>query len=302
MSKSSSSRTRAKTRAKAKSSPKTKAKISTTFVATASEPAVTADSIERSTGVGSYLQRWNVWLAVIFIVEAAAILLLSNPHSFGVTTQYLANNPLMEGHVLVAASRRLFDLNIGYLVALLLLVSAAEYALVASLYRKQYESEIVRGINRLRWIQEAIVPSILFVTVALLVGIYDLSTLLMIAVLSTVLHLLASYIELKNAGKKTAHWAVGRTAALTGITPFIVLAVYTVSTSVYGSVHLPAYVYGVLGTLLLMFAVFTTNYILQRRGQGRWADYLFGERIYMIINIIAKSALAWQIFAGLLHP
>ena len=34
--------------------------------------------------------------------------------------------------------------------------------------------------------------------------------------------------------------------------------------------------------------------------RGRWRDYLFGERVYIVLSLTAKSALAWQVFAGTL--
>ena len=35
---------------------------------------------------------------------------------------------------------------------------------------------------------------------------------------------------------------------------------------------------------------------------GRWRDYLYGERVYMLLSLVAKSLLAWQVFAGTLQP
>ena len=29
---------------------------------------------------------------------------------------------------------------------------------------------------------------------------------------------------------------------------------------------------------------------------------VFGERVYMLLSLLAKSALAWQVFAGTLQP
>jgi len=31
-------------------------------------------------------------------------------------------------------------------------------------------------------------------------------------------------------------------------------------------------------------------------------DYLYGERAYIILSLVAKSLLAWQIFVGTLRP
>jgi hypothetical protein len=31
---------------------------------------------------------------------------------------------------------------------------------------------------------------------------------------------------------------------------------------------------------------------------GRWIDYAFGEKTYLVLSLVAKSVLAWQIFGG----
>jgi hypothetical protein len=42
--------------------------------------------------------------------------------------------------------------------------------------------------------------------------------------------------------------------------------------------------------------------VLQYKKVWKWKDYLFGEKVYMILSLVAKSALAWQVFAGTLRP
>jgi len=41
---------------------------------------------------------------------------------------------------------------------------------------------------------------------------------------------------------------------------------------------------------------------LQYKKIGKWKDYLYGEKVYIILSLVAKSALAWQVFAGTLRP
>jgi hypothetical protein len=41
---------------------------------------------------------------------------------------------------------------------------------------------------------------------------------------------------------------------------------------------------------------------LQYKKVGPWKDYLFGERVYIILSLAAKTALAWMIYAGTLAP
>jgi hypothetical protein len=33
---------------------------------------------------------------------------------------------------------------------------------------------------------------------------------------------------------------------------------------------------------------------------GRWRDYVYGEFAYVTLSLVAKSLLAWQVFAGAL--
>jgi len=42
------------------------------------------------------------------------------------------------------------------------------------------------------------------------------------------------------------------------------------------------------------------NQWLQYKQVGKWRDYLVGERVYVTLSLIAKSLLAWQIFAATL--
>jgi hypothetical protein len=42
--------------------------------------------------------------------------------------------------------------------------------------------------------------------------------------------------------------------------------------------------------------------VLQYKGVGRWRDYLYGERFYIILSFVAKSILAWLVFIGVFAP
>jgi hypothetical protein len=59
-------------------------------------------------------------------------------------------------------------------------------------------------------------------------------------------------------------------------------------------------VYGIFVSLFVLFNCFAVTQWLQYRAKGRWADYLHGERTYIVLSLVAKSLLAWQIFANVL--
>jgi hypothetical protein len=52
----------------------------------------------------------------------------------------------------------------------------------------------------------------------------------------------------------------------------------------------------------VFFNIFAVNQVLQYKKVGRWRDYLYGERAYVVLSLVAKSLLAWQVFAGTLRP
>ena len=54
--------------------------------------------------------------------------------------------------------------------------------------------------------------------------------------------------------------------------------------------------------IAIFFNIFALNMFLQYKKVGKWKDYLHGERAYIILSLVAKSALAWQVFVGTLRP
>ena len=53
-------------------------------------------------------------------------------------------------------------------------------------------------------------------------------------------------------------------------------------------------------SLLVLFFSFAVNMAFQYARVGPWREYVFGERGYLVLSLVAKSALAWQVFAGAL--
>jgi len=50
-----------------------------------------------------------------------------------------------------------------------------------------------------------------------------------------------------------------------------------------------------------VFDTFALNMYLQYK-VGPWKDYIFGERMFIVLSLLAKTALAWQIWFGTLAP
>lgn len=57
---------------------------------------------------------------------------------------------------------------------------------------------------------------------------------------------------------------------------------------------------GILPWIGLLVYLFGLNLYLQYRKVGKWADDVYGEKVYLWLSLIAKSALAWQLYGNAL--
>jgi hypothetical protein len=85
---------------------------------------------------------------------------------------------------------------------------------------------------------------------------------------------------------------------LTGAVPWLLIGIYLWSPTSAGSP--PSFVYAIYFSLFLFFNSFAINMVLQYRQVGKWKDYLYGEKVYVILSLTAKSLLAWQVFGSTL--
>lgn len=90
--------------------------------------------------------------------------------------------------------------------------------------------------------------------------------------------------------------------SMVGAVPWIVILIYFFAPGSTSTVQPPAFVYGIIISLFVFFNTFAISQTLQYRQVGPWRDYLFGERVYITLSLMAKTALAWQVFAGAIIP
>jgi hypothetical protein len=242
------------------------------------------------------LRRWNAAMGGLHLAQGAAMLALASAFSLPVTSSFLRMDTVT--NELVAVPDELFRLRVGPLVAGFLFLSALAHALLASPWlHRWYERNIAHGINPARWIEYSLSSSLMMVVIAMLVGIYDIASLILIFALNATMILFGWLMELHNQTTQRTNWTAFWFGCLAGAVPWIAVAVYLA-----GAADPPGFVYGIFASLFVFFNVFAVNMVLQYRRVGRWRDYLYGEHAYMLLSLFAKSALAWQVFAGTLQP
>ncbi|MCA9344822.1 heliorhodopsin HeR [Candidatus Saccharibacteria bacterium] len=252
------------------------------------------------------LNKWNKTMAALHAVQGIAILILSNSVAWPVVTNFLSLDTLatkISGQpVLADASREIFTINLGYMVAAFFFISAIAHLLVATRYRKTYEANLKKGINKARWIEYAFSASLMMVTIGLLSGINDLSSMIMIFSLVLIMNLMGLTMEIYNSGKSSVDWLTYWIGSFAGIIPWVVFGIYVWGANFYGTGNIPTFVYWIYLSIFIFFNSFAVNMYLQYTKKGKWSNYLYGERAYMILSLVAKTALAWQVFAGTLRP
>lgn len=295
-----------KTTTKKTTTKKTAAKkAETTKKTTSSKTSKPASTVAKKTDIFKQLNIWNWVLAGLHAAQGVAVILLANSSLFTVTTSYLTTDKLASSEgapVLVEAQRTLFDVNLAYIVAAFFFMSAIAHLIIATVYRKRYEAGLKNGINRARWYEYGISASTMMIAIAMLSGVSDLSTLIMIFGATLVMNLLGLVMELVNKEKTKVDWSSYIVGCIAGVLPWIVVGIYLIGAGMYGEGNIPTFVYYIYGSIFVFFSSFALNMYFQYKKIGRWQDYLYGERAYMILSLVAKSALAWQVFAGALRP
>ncbi len=247
------------------------------------------------------LRVYNMIMGCLHLIQAVAIFLLSNSFSLPITTSFLSFTPATSR--LAPTTQTLVELPFGPMVALFLLLSAiAHFSVSLPGVFRWYTDNLRKGINYARWYEYAFSASLMIVLIAMLCGLYDLAALIMAFTLTAVMNLCGLIMEVHNQVTVRTNWTAFVVGSIAGIVPWVAIAIYFFGSLSTAQGSVPTFVYFIVPILFVFFFSFALNMVLQYKKVGPWRDYLFGERMYILLSLAAKSALAWQVFAGTLRP
>jgi hypothetical protein len=247
------------------------------------------------------LRIYNLFMGFLHLVQALLIIILSNSFTLPITTSFLTFNKSLGK--LWPETSVLVNLPFGIMVAVFLLLSAlAHFTLSSPGAFGWYVSNLKKGINYARWYEYSLSASLMIVLIGMLCGVYDVGALIMAFALTGVMNLCGLVMEVHNQTTQKTNWTSFVVGCVAGIAPWIAIAIYFFGSLATANGAVPTFVYFILPTLFVFFFCFAVNMVLQYKKVGPWRDYLFGERIYILLSLVAKSALAWQVFAGTLRP
>lgn len=243
------------------------------------------------------LRKLNLIAGGLHLASLLAILFLSTDVSLPVVATYMSDAP---GTGNFAAPIDLFSLNISYTVAAFMALSAFFHFFVSSgpIFPK-YVDGLKRHINIYRWVEYSLSSSIMIVIILQLNGVTDYIALIAIFGVNVSMILFGwlqeRYSE-PGSGDMLPFWF----GCIAGAVPWVAIFINMLSPSGPPETTVPGFVIGIVISLFIFFNCFAIVQWKQYKAQGKWADYLHGERWYIILSLVAKSLLAWQVFVGAL--
>lgn len=251
---------------------------------------VTEQSVERRL---SKLRVWNIVVGLILAVQAVLMAVLTNNFSIPVTATFLQGMPGTPSTL-----QNIWSIQTGWGVFTFMAISAAALLLIASPWVfPWYKRNLLQNRNYGRWIEYFFSSSIMIALISQICGITDVAALMAIFGINASMILFGGIQEkYEQPGKPS--WISFWFGSFAGIIPWIAIVVYIISPGVSASP--PGFVYAIIGSYFVFFNSFAVNMVLQYKQVGPWKDYLFGEKVYIILSLSAKSLLAWLVFANIL--
>jgi hypothetical protein len=242
------------------------------------------------------LRRYNLIAGVLHLAQMVVVLSLANDFTLPIVARYMAGPP---GSTF-ADPITLLDAPIGLTVAIFLGLSAFFHLLVSSpQFFARYAAGIEKQHNYFRWVEYSISSSVMIVLIALITGVSDVAAIVAIFGANAAM-ILFGWLQEKYETPGNGGWLPFIFGCIAGIVPWLGLLFYVLSIGGPADTSAPAFVYGIVISIFIFFNSFALVQWLQYKKAGKWSDYIRGEKTYITLSLVAKSALAWQIFASTL--
>ena len=246
------------------------------------------------------LRRFNLIMGFLHLIQGVFMWIVSNDTTYPIYTNFL--NFDLSTFSLKPQPELYYELRFGPAVAVFLLISAVAHFYLSTVGYTKYVANLKKGMNPIRFYEYALSSSLMIVLIGMLSGIWDLGAIILIFGINAMMNLFGIMMEYHNQYTERTDWTSFIYGSIAGILPWVVIFIYFVGAVNSGEAKPPDFVYAIIPTLFVFFNIFAINMVLQYKKVGRWADYLYGERVYIILSLAAKTVLAWMIWVGTLAP
>ena len=242
------------------------------------------------------LRRWNVIVGFAHLIQGLVIVAISSDFAIPVTASYMAGPPgtALEAPVVI------LDVPLAWGVALFFFLSAFFHFLVSTPgVFDRYTKGLAAQHNYYRWVEYSISSSVMIVLIAQVTGITNAAALMAIFGVNASM-ILFGWVQEKYVKPGSGDMLPFAFGSFAGSVPWLVLLVYILAPGAERDTSAPAFVYVIIVTVFVLFNCFALVQWLQYKKKP--ISYLKAEKAYIVLSLVAKSLLAWQIFANTLIP
>lgn len=202
---------------------------------------------------------------------------------------------------LVTDTKQIGEAPFAIMVAMFLFLSSLFHFIISSKkFFPLYKANLEARINPFRWYEYALSSSLMIILIAMLFGVYDIGSLILMFTLNATMNLFGLVMEKINSKQSKLDWSSFIYGSIAGLVCWIVVILYAFGNS--NPAEVPWFVYAIFVSYFIFFNLFPINMYLQYKKIGKWENYLYGERVYIILSLVAKSFLAWLVFFGVMQP
>lgn len=236
--------------------------------------------------------RWlNAVAAAVLTAQAGLVLVLADDGALPVTATSLDR---VGGGSTV---RELILVPPALLVAAILSVSALFHLLVASpAIFPAYVRELRYHRNRFRWSDRAVSTSLMVVLIGLSSGITDAVALVALFGVVSASMLFGWQMETRNHLVARVVWSPFVMGCVVGVVPWLAIGI---ALAAPGPVAAPVRSVTVISiTVFALLAAEVLDQWLHHAGVGWWRRYDFTEAVAVVLGLVARSVLAWQVLSA----
>jgi len=242
------------------------------------------------------------WLNMAaFLFQAASTAGIVVLIDFEKTYPFYTNYPTIpdDGRPGGPDTKEAFSINVGWLSAGFLALSALDHLLVCSIFKNSYEKGLSNHNNIFRWVEYSFSASLMRILVGILSGVTDLHMMVLQFGLTACTMIFGLIFELENRDLRfsgNVKWYLYWIGFIPHLFSWsIVLGYFFYSLS---NGDPPIFVYTIIGVIFVLDLSFAVILGLQWQGKKCFRPYVNGEIAFIVLSFTSKNALAWINFFG----
>lgn len=209
----------------------------------------------------------------------------------------------------------LVSYRLGWLIPFFFALSAASHAYQSGVSYSRRDTDAhdarVKEVIAVRWIEYSVSAGVMLWVIATLSGIFELSTLILLAVSNAFLQLTGYLAELRLLKSRPTHgaWFL-RVGWFVFVAQWAVVFGHFFTALSDADERVPDMVYAIAPTLFVLFSLFAIplqrwSSRLQKANETgaprRWDYYSCVDVPYLWLSFIAKTTLGWMVLGGALR-